>query len=124
MISGIFLGWTTVIGHNYFHMRNSFRMYYFDLSTLSSKDWRITHAMSHHIYPNTLWDFEIYSLEPYLFWLPDPKKSLLKGIISQLISPIIWALAFYAQAIKRFVIIFFISGLKIYQNPTMHITYR
>lgn len=110
MISGISLGWTAVIGHNYFHMRNSFRMYYFDLSTLSSKDWRITHVMSHHTYPNTLWDFEIYSVEPYLFWLPDPKKSLLKGIISQLISPIIWALAFYAQAIKRFVIIFLYQG--------------
>lgn len=77
-------------------------MYYFDLSTMSSKDWRITHAMSHHMYPNTLWDFEIYAFEPFIHWLPDPKKSLPMVFVSQLISPIVWALMFYEQAIKRF----------------------
>ncbi|XP_043518731.1 cytochrome b5-related protein-like isoform X2 [Frieseomelitta varia] len=101
VLAGLFLTWTTIIGHNYFHMRDTFRMYYFDLSLMSSKDWRISHALSHHIYPNTLWDYEIYSLEPFLLWLPDPKKSWLLGVVSQLASPLIWALGFYEQAIKR-----------------------
>ncbi|KAK9295041.1 hypothetical protein QLX08_010521 [Tetragonisca angustula] len=105
--AGIFLTWTTIIGHNYFHMRNTFRMYYFDLSIMSSKDWRISHALSHHVYPNTLWDYEIYSFEPFLFWLPDPKKSWLLGVVSQLASPLIWALGFYEQAIKRYYSVFF-----------------
>ena len=107
-ISGIFLAWTTVIGHNYFHMRDTFRMYYFDLSTMSSKDWRITHAMSHHTYPNTLWDYEIYSLEPFLFLLPDPKKSTLSSVVRQLASPLFWALGFYDFAIKRYVVAIYV----------------
>lgn len=69
---------------------------------MSSKDWRITHAMSHHMYPNTLWDYEIYAFEPLTHWLPDPKKSLPMAFVSQVMSPIIWSLVFYEQAIKRF----------------------
>ncbi|CAK9820330.1 Cytochrome b5-related protein [Anthophora plagiata] len=108
LAAGIFLAWTTIIGHNYFHMRDNFRMYYFDLSTMSSKEWRITHVMSHHVYPNTLWDFEVYVLEPYIQWLPNDKKTLLRSLISQIISPIIWALIFYEQAIKRYYSVFFV----------------
>ncbi|OAD59365.1 Cytochrome b5-related protein [Eufriesea mexicana] len=105
-LAGLFLAWTAICGHNYFHMRDNFRMYYFDLSTMSSKDWRISHAMSHHIYPNTLWDFEIYTLEPFIYFLPFNKKSLLRGFISQLLSPLYWSLALFDQAIKRYYSVF------------------
>lgn len=107
VFTGILLAWTAISGHNYLHMKDNFRMYYFDLSTMSSKDWRITHAMSHHMYPNTLWDYEIYAFEPFIHWLPDPKKSLVMTFVSQLMSPIIWALVFYEQAIKRYYSVFF-----------------
>lgn len=63
--------------------------------------------MSHHMYPNTLWDYEIYAFEPFIHWLPDPKKSLVMTFVSQLMSPIIWALVFYEQAFKRFVILLY-----------------
>lgn len=36
-ISGIFLSLVTVAAHNYFHQKDSFRMYYFDLSFMSSR---------------------------------------------------------------------------------------
>ncbi|XP_043684041.1 cytochrome b5-related protein [Vespula pensylvanica] len=102
IIAGFFLAWTAVIGHNYFHMRDNFRMYYFDLSLMSSKDWRITHVLSHHLYPNTLWDYEIYAIEPLLKWLPDKNKNIIISFISQLSSPIIYALTFIQQGVKRY----------------------
>ncbi|XP_076163345.1 cytochrome b5-related [Ptiloglossa arizonensis] len=105
--AGIFLAWTTIIAHNYFHMRDNFRMYYFDLSTMSSKEWRISHVMSHHMYPNTYWDYEIYMAEPFLQWYPYKNKSMVRSFISQLISPIVWALTFHLQMIKRYYSIVF-----------------
>ncbi|XP_043250834.1 cytochrome b5-related protein [Colletes gigas] len=108
--AGVFLAWTTIIAHNYFHMRNNFRMYYFDLSSMSSKDWRITHVMSHHIYPNTIWDYEIYVAEPFLQWLPDKTKSTFKSIASQIASPIVWSLMFISNLVKRYYSIYFEYG--------------
>lgn len=102
IVAAIFLTWTTVSGHNYFHMRDNFRMYYFDLSIMSSKEWRVTHAMSHHMYPNTLWDHEIYGLQPFLNWLPDTRKSVLKGLVSKFITPIIYACVYIALGMKRY----------------------
>ncbi|XP_031843724.1 cytochrome b5-related [Nomia melanderi] len=100
--AGISLAWTTIIAHNYFHMRDNFRMYYFDLCGMSSKEWRITHAMSHHTYPNTVWDYEIYIVEPLIQWLPDKEKSTIKSFISQILSPAIWTIFFIGQLIKRY----------------------
>ncbi|XP_029660033.1 cytochrome b5-related protein-like [Formica exsecta] len=87
-------------------MRDNFRMYYFDLSMLSSKNWRIVHVMSHHMYPNTLWDYQIYELEPFLQWLPHKDKSYFAGIISQIISPIVWMLLFLLEGFKRYYLVF------------------
>ncbi|XP_076244702.1 cytochrome b5-related [Calliopsis andreniformis] len=105
--AGIFLAWTAIIAHNYFHMRNNFRMYYFDLSTMSSKEWRITHVLSHHTYPNTVWDYEVYAAEPFFEWLLFQKKSLVRGFLSQILMPLFWALMFYEQAVKRYFSVFF-----------------
>lgn len=54
MMAGFLLGMTVVGSHNFFHKRDNFRMYYMDLSPLSSYEWRISHACSHHLYPNTV----------------------------------------------------------------------
>ncbi|EZA50497.1 Cytochrome b5-related protein [Ooceraea biroi] len=102
VLASVFLALTTIAAHNYFHMRDNFRMYYFDLSTMSSKNWRITHVMSHHMYTNTLWDYEIYVVEPFLQWIPRENKSYLTGLISKIISPIVWMLLFIDQVIKRY----------------------
>ncbi|KAH0944819.1 hypothetical protein HN011_001180 [Eciton burchellii] len=102
VFAGIFLTWTTIAAHNFFHMKDNFRMYYFDLSTLSSRDWRISHVMSHHMYPNTLWDYEIYLAEPFLQWLPYKNKSFLTRMISRIISPIIWMMLYFHENLKRY----------------------
>ncbi|XP_014614822.1 PREDICTED: cytochrome b5-related protein, partial [Polistes canadensis] len=102
ILAGLFLAWTTIIGHNYFHMRDNFRMYYFDISLMSSKDWRITHAMSHHLYPNTIWDYEIYVFEPILNWLPNKNKNTLKIFLGYIYTPIVYTLSFIFQGIKRY----------------------
>lgn len=98
---GIFLTWTVIAAHNYFHMRDSFRMYYFDLSMLSSKNWRITHVMSHHMYTNTLWDYEVYVVEPFLQWILHKNKFYLMTMISKIISPVVWMLLYIAEGLKR-----------------------
>ncbi|KYN03197.1 Protein yellow [Cyphomyrmex costatus] len=106
ILASLFLTWTTVAAHNYFHMRDNFRMYYFDLSMLSSKNWRITHAMSHHMYPNTIWDYEMYVVEPFLQWYPRKDKSYLTGMISKIISPFVWMLLFVVEGIKRYYLVY------------------
>jgi len=98
---GIFLTWTTIAAHNYFHMRDNFRMYYFDLSMMSSKNWRISHVMSHHMYTNTLWDYEIYVAEPFLQWIPHKNKSYLTGMISKIISPFAWMSLYAYEGLRR-----------------------
>ncbi|XP_039313567.1 cytochrome b5-related protein [Solenopsis invicta] len=102
ILAGIFLTWTTIAAHNYFHMRDNFRMYYFDLSMASSKNWRISHVMSHHMYTNTLWDYEIYVVEPFLQWFPRNDKSYFARVISEIISPIVWMLLFITEGLKRY----------------------
>ncbi|XP_018057245.1 PREDICTED: cytochrome b5-related protein-like isoform X1 [Atta colombica] len=106
ILASLFLTWTANAAHNYFHMRDNFRMYYFDLSMLSSKNFRITHAMSHHMYPNTIWDYEMYVLEPFVQWMPRKDKSYLMGMISKIISPIVWMLLYIAEGIKRYYLVY------------------
>lgn len=76
-------------------------MYYFDLGALSSFEWRVTHGLSHHLYTNTLYDFEISVLEPFIYYLPDPNKSTLLKMTSMGFSHIILALAFPIETVKR-----------------------
>ncbi|XP_014480430.1 PREDICTED: cytochrome b5-related protein-like [Dinoponera quadriceps] len=111
LLAGIFLAWTVAAAHNFFHMRDNFRMYYFDLCMMSSKEWRITHVMSHHMYPNTLWDFEMYVVVPILHWFPHEDKSFIVGIIRTIMSPIVWILLFLSQAIKRYYSVFLEYGV-------------
>lgn len=104
--AALFLTWSCVIGHNYLHMRDTFRMFYMDLSFFSTREWRITHVLSHHLYPNTIWDVEVYALEPFFQWLPNKNKSFLKKCISVLITPVVYALALFGQIIKRYYLVF------------------
>jgi hypothetical protein len=47
------------IGHNFFHQRDSLWRFAFDLSLFSSADWRLSHALSHHMLPNLDGDYEV-----------------------------------------------------------------
>lgn len=53
-LSGVILAMTLNASHNFIHMKTNWRTNYMDLTLQSSYDWRISHALSHHLYPNTV----------------------------------------------------------------------
>ncbi|KAL1494198.1 hypothetical protein ABEB36_009832 [Hypothenemus hampei] len=101
-ISGICLALLAIIAHNFFHKKDNFRRYYFDLCMMSSKEWRISHVLSHHMYTNTISDMEISSLEPFLQYLPGEKNMLVR-YGSWLYSPVIFAVLFFGHYIKTLI---------------------
>lgn len=73
------------VGHNFFHQQDSLWRFAWDVSMFSVNDWRASHAISHHLYPNLDPDLEASALEPlvsfmrnrptnplavYLYWWP------------------------------------------------------
>lgn len=54
IISGVILACVEVGAHNFFHLKDTWRRFYFDLGLGNSYEWRITHFFSHHLYPNTV----------------------------------------------------------------------
>lgn len=94
--------YTVISAHNFFHRRDNMRMYYFNLSFLNYKAWRISHAMSHHLYPNSLHDMEIALFEPILCWFPDANvKGIFQRYASWIYSPIIYTFICLDQLVKR-----------------------
>jgi fatty acid desaturase len=70
---------------------DNWRRYYWDLSVLGSTTWRVTHALSHHLFVNTYQDFEVSILLPVIEFLPVPDKSFLH----KRIAPIFCHVAFF-----------------------------
>ncbi len=101
-ISAILLAYSTITAHNFFHMKDNWRMYYFNLSLMSYRDWRIMHAMSHHLFPNTYHDMEISLPEPYIDFLPR-EKSFAQRFISWIYSPIFFTIFSFSSFAYRFV---------------------
>ena len=100
LLTGVFLLWMLVIAHNYFHRTDNWRMFTFNLSLLNYREWRVSHAMSHHLYTNTYYDLEISMFEPFLQWIPRPKTKL-QRILSPIISPIVWILLIAFTVVGR-----------------------
>ncbi|KAH8409429.1 hypothetical protein KR222_004275 [Zaprionus bogoriensis] len=89
--AGLALCWVATSAHNYFHQRDNWRMYSFNLLLLNFNNWRISHALSHHVYPNSLNDLEMSLFEPFLCWVPSPHyASKLQRVISAIISPVLY----------------------------------
>lgn len=106
LVSSITLALLTVACHNYIHRKSNWRMYLFNMSMWSYRDFRVSHAMSHHLYTNTLMDLEISSMEPLLLYNPRRDKPLYTklGFITQFfIFPTFFLLLFF----KRFLSIFY-----------------
>lgn len=59
----------TGVGHNSLHQGHSAWRYCLDLTLFSHREWRVSHAISHHTYPNLCIDFELSALEPFLLSL-------------------------------------------------------
>ncbi|XP_059052813.1 cytochrome b5-related protein-like [Achroia grisella] len=75
ILNGFTLSSVITCAHNYFHRADSWRMYLFNMGGPSYKEWRISHAMSHHMHTNTLQDIELTLLEPFLTFMPYEDKS-------------------------------------------------
>lgn len=88
--------WLSVITHNFIHQRDNWRMYLINFSMMSFREWRVFHAMSHHLYPNSYYDLEIAFFEPFLNWMPIHKTSFQK-CFSWLFSPLSYTLIFFGE---------------------------
>ncbi|KAJ8923278.1 hypothetical protein NQ315_001835, partial [Exocentrus adspersus] len=98
-LAGIALSMTAIAAHNFFHQKDNFRMYYFDFTFMQSRDWRISHALSHHLYPNTVNDLEIAMGEPFLQYLPTEKNFVFR-YLSWVYSPIVYAFFFLSSLLR------------------------
>lgn len=101
ILSGICMCYTIICAHNFFHRRDNFRMFYFNLAFFNYREWRISHAMSHHLFPNSLHDLEITLFEPLLCWFPSPMKSFAQRYVSWIYSPIVYTFMCLDQLVKR-----------------------
>nr|QKG32711.1 fads2a [Gecarcoidea lalandii] len=101
VFAGIALTLMTICAHNYFHQRDNWRMYYFDLSLLPSHEWRVTHALSHHLYTNTANDIEISSLEPFWEFLPKPDKIFIQRYAGYIYELAIMATLYLIATLQR-----------------------
>lgn len=100
-LAGFLMNFTVMGAHNFLHLRDNLHMYYFDFSFMSCKDWRVTHALGHHMYPNTLLDIELCFNEQIFQWLPLKDKSWVLRYGSWFYSPIIYALLFFLAFFQR-----------------------
>ncbi|XP_037928359.1 cytochrome b5-related protein [Teleopsis dalmanni] len=103
-LASLSLCWLVISAHNYFHRRDNWRMYTFNLSMMNFTAWRVSHALSHHIYPNSFYDLELSMFEPFLCWIPNPYiKNLAMRYVSWVTEPIVYLVAFPIQMITRIV---------------------
>lgn len=101
-ITGLFMCWTIISSHNFFHQRDNWRMMVFNIGFFSYKEWRISHAMSHHIYTNSLYDLEMSLFEPFFVWVPNSDvKTAFQKYGSWIYSPVIYSSLFFQSYIKR-----------------------
>jgi len=85
IISDVFFMWMTIAVYNYLHMRNNFRTYYFDVNTLFSNDWRISHVINHHPILPVIIRYTWLFLQSFLY----KDKSILMAQINRIISLIV-----------------------------------
>lgn len=95
ILCGLFLTWTGVCGHNYLHQRDNYRMIYFNIVFMSYRDWRVSHVLSHHLFPNSLLDFELLMVEPFMVWVPSKTaKNWIQRYVSYVYAPILYCFLF------------------------------
>jgi fatty acid desaturase len=102
---GTVLALACISAHNFFHQADNWRMYVFDLSLLSSFEWRVSHAISHHLFPNTIYDLEISALEPMFNFLPTTGNSLVQRFGVMVYSNVLYAVLLPIQFIVKLIAI-------------------
>ncbi|XP_058815405.1 cytochrome b5-related protein-like [Topomyia yanbarensis] len=110
-LCGWVLAGTMICAHNFFHQKNNWRMRIFNLAFFSYREQRISHVLSHHFYPNSILDLEISFFEPFLCWLPrsSTKKNRIQRFGSWIYEPLVFAIMFLNEFIKRLVETLFTS---------------
>lgn len=102
ILCSLLFTWTGICGHNFFHQRDNYRMKYFNLLFVSYRDWRVSHAFSHHLYPNSLLDMELSAGEPFVVWLPSATaKNQFQRYASYIYSPLLYCLFYPVQFGKK-----------------------
>jgi hypothetical protein len=101
LFASVCLALLVVVGHNFIHQRNNWRMFVTNIGMMNCQDWRVFHAISHHMYPNSYHDMQIAGYEPTLNWMPEPKtKSQI--FKSWLLTPIMYGLTFITAHDTRY----------------------
>ncbi|XP_061510894.1 cytochrome b5-related protein isoform X1 [Anopheles gambiae] len=102
IVCAICVNATVIAAHNFLHQRDNWRMYAFNIAFLSYREWRVSHAISHHLFPNSVLDMEISSFEPFLCYLPwaDLKNSF-QRYGSWFYGPFIYGSIFLSEYLKR-----------------------
>lgn len=100
-VGGLLVSLTASAAHNFFHQKHNWRRYYFDLSLMSSREWMVSHALSHHLFPNTIQDLEITFFEPLISFLPYIDKSFVVRYVSWFYNLVLYATTGHAQLAKR-----------------------
>ena len=105
VLTGLILGATCSCSHNFFHQRDNWRMYLFSLSGMLSQDWRISHAVSHHLYTNTVSDVESTALLPYLNYFPFREKNFVQRVLAPIYYQLLFVSVIPMQMASRVVLI-------------------
>ncbi|KAM3967180.1 cytochrome b5-related protein [Aphomia sociella] len=97
LVASISMAWSIVAAHNYIHRKTNWRMYIFNVGLWSYRDFRVSHVLSHHLFPNTLMDLEISAFEPLVQWIPKrsaPKYACLAVLYENILFPFMFMLSF------------------------------
>lgn len=89
------LAWLVVMSHNFLHKADNWRMYTANLALMTSRDVRIQHILSHHMYPNSYADLEVTYYEPYYKWLPTHAKGWYYRLVTLLLTPNVHLIYFH-----------------------------
>ncbi|XP_062706938.1 cytochrome b5-related protein-like [Aedes albopictus] len=101
-LAGLLVAWTMNCAHNFLHRKDNWRMMAFNLAFFSYREWRVSHALSHHLYPNSKLDLEISFFEPFLCWFPSAAgKNLFQRFGSWVYGPLIYTTMCLAEVGKR-----------------------
>ena len=99
MGAGVTLTLLVGVGHNFLHQKDNWRMYLLDIPLLSSAEFRVSHALSHHMFPNTAMDLEVTMLEPVIFFLTHDKRR--RGIADAILYHSILLFGLPFEGMKR-----------------------
>ncbi|XP_070507650.1 cytochrome b5-related protein-like [Chironomus tepperi] len=99
-LAGMFACFIVNAGHNFIHLKNNWRMFGCHVVFVNFREFRTFHAMSHHLYPNTVYDLETTIYEPFFKMLPIEKNTL-RIMISYAMAPIVHLLSFHGALVYR-----------------------